>query len=45
VVCIGPTTAAAAVAAGLSVTAVAEQHTLAGLVDALIGALGRAGRT
>ena len=39
VVCIGPTTAAAAVAAGLSVTAVAARHTLAGLVDALIGAL------
>ena len=45
VVCIGPTTAAAAVAAGLSVTAVAERHTLAGLVEALIGVLGPAGGT
>jgi uroporphyrinogen III methyltransferase/synthase len=39
VVCIGPTTAAAAAAAGLRVGAVADRHTLAGLIDALINAL------
>jgi uroporphyrinogen III methyltransferase/synthase len=39
VVCIGPSTAAAAVAAGLAVTAVAERHTIPGLVDALVAAL------
>ena len=39
VVCIGPTTAAAAAGAGLRVTAVAGQHNLTGLVDALVAAL------
>jgi uroporphyrinogen III methyltransferase/synthase len=39
VVCIGPSTAAAAAAAGLAVTAVAEQHTIPGLIDALVTAL------
>jgi uroporphyrinogen III methyltransferase/synthase len=39
VVCIGPSTAAAAGGAGLRVTAVAEQHTIPGLIDALITAL------
>jgi uroporphyrinogen III methyltransferase/synthase len=36
VVCIGPTTAAAAAAAGVAVTAVAEEHTIPGLVAALL---------
>jgi uroporphyrinogen-III synthase len=39
VVCIGPETAAAARRAGLAVTAVATEHTLAGLVEAVIGVL------
>jgi uroporphyrinogen-III synthase len=39
VVCIGPSTAAAAAAAGLRVAAVAEQHTIPGLIDALVAAL------
>jgi uroporphyrinogen III methyltransferase/synthase len=39
VVCIGPSTAAAATEAGLRVTAVAEQHTIPGLVDALLAVL------
>lgn len=39
VVCIGPVTAARAVAAGIDVTAVADPHTLSGLVDALCQAL------
>jgi uroporphyrinogen III methyltransferase/synthase len=39
VVCIGPSTAAAATAAGFPVTAVAEQHTIPGLIDALVTAL------
>jgi uroporphyrinogen III methyltransferase/synthase len=39
VVCIGPITAETARAAGLAVDAVAEVHTVDGLVDALLGAL------
>jgi uroporphyrinogen III methyltransferase/synthase len=39
VVCIGPSTAAAAAAAGVKVTAVAEEHTIPGLVEALVRAL------
>ena len=40
VVAIGPTTAGAARACGLRVTRVADQHDVAGLVDALVEALG-----
>lgn len=39
VVCMGPITAEAAVAAGLTVAAVADPHTLDGLVDAVVRAL------
>jgi uroporphyrinogen-III synthase len=39
VVCIGPVTAASAREAGLSVDVVAEEHTIDGLVEALVGAL------
>jgi uroporphyrinogen-III synthase len=43
IACIGPVTAATATAAGLSVDVVAEKHTIAGLVDALVRVLaGRA---
>jgi uroporphyrinogen III methyltransferase/synthase len=42
VVCIGPITARTAADAGLAVTAVASEHSLNGLVEALTGALGRA---
>jgi uroporphyrinogen III methyltransferase/synthase len=42
VVCIGPVTAEAARGAGLKVAAVADPHTLDGLVDAVERALGRA---
>jgi uroporphyrinogen-III synthase len=42
VVCIGPVTADAAKAAGLAVTAVADEHSLDGLVDALVETLGSA---
>ncbi|HWW54112.1 MAG TPA: uroporphyrinogen-III synthase, partial [Acidimicrobiales bacterium] len=42
VVCIGPVTARTAADAGLVVSAVAAEHTLDGLVAALVGALGRA---
>jgi uroporphyrinogen-III synthase len=38
-VCIGPVTAAAAEAHGLSVAAVADPHDLGGLVEALVVAL------
>ena len=40
VACIGPVTAATARAAGLSVTVEAAEHTIDGLVTALVGALG-----
>jgi uroporphyrinogen III methyltransferase/synthase len=40
VVCIGPTSAAAARAAGLDVAAVAEPHTIEGLLEALMRVLG-----
>lgn len=40
VVCIGPVTAEAARAAGLAVTAVADESTLDGLVDCLVDTLG-----
>lgn len=40
VACIGPVTAATAVAAGIHVDAVASPHTVAGLVEALVAALG-----
>ena len=40
VVCIGPITAAAAADAGLQVAAVPEEHTIAGLVAALVEVLG-----
>ena len=39
VVCIGPVTAATAAERGLTVDAVAAEHSLAGLVQALVGAL------
>jgi uroporphyrinogen III methyltransferase / synthase len=39
VVCIGPSTAAAATAAGLAIASVAERHTIPGLVQALVAAL------
>jgi uroporphyrinogen III methyltransferase/synthase len=38
VVCIGPSTAAAAAGAGIKVTSVADEHTIPGLVEALIRA-------
>nr|MBA3655057.1 uroporphyrinogen-III synthase [Actinomycetota bacterium] len=41
VACIGPVTAATAHGRGLAVTAVADPHTVAGLVDALVTALPR----
>jgi uroporphyrinogen III methyltransferase/synthase len=40
VVCIGPVTAATATELGLGVTAVATTHTIAGLVEAVVEALG-----
>ncbi|MGI8983668.1 MAG: uroporphyrinogen-III synthase, partial [Acidimicrobiales bacterium] len=39
VACIGPVTAATAADHGLAVTVVAAEHTVDGLVDALVGAL------
>jgi uroporphyrinogen III methyltransferase/synthase len=39
VACIGPVTAATATEAGLSVDAIAEKHTIPGLIDALVKAL------
>jgi uroporphyrinogen III methyltransferase/synthase len=44
VACIGPITADTARAAGLTVDVVAAEHTINGLVDALVGALGPEGR-
>ncbi|MGA1723367.1 MAG: uroporphyrinogen-III synthase, partial [Ilumatobacteraceae bacterium] len=41
IVAIGPTTAEAARTAGLEVTAVAEDHSIDGLVDAVVALLGR----
>ena len=41
VACIGPVTAATAIEAGLTVDVVADPHTVPGLVDALVGLLGR----
>ena len=41
VVAIGPTTAEAARSAGLEVTAIAEDHSIDGLVDAVVALLGR----
>ena len=41
VVCIGPVTAAAAGAAGLAVTTVAAEHTIDGLIAAVVTALRR----
>ncbi|HTC82600.1 MAG TPA: uroporphyrinogen-III synthase, partial [Acidimicrobiia bacterium] len=40
VACIGPVTADTARANGLTVDVVAAEHTIEGLVDALVGALG-----
>jgi uroporphyrinogen III methyltransferase/synthase len=40
VACIGPVTAATAAEHGLAVTVVASEHTVAGLVDAVVAALG-----
>jgi uroporphyrinogen III methyltransferase/synthase len=45
VACIGPITADTARAAGLSVDVVAAEHTIDGLVTALVGTLGRGGST
>src|SRR5205823_12970718 len=45
VACIGPITAATARAAGLTVDVVAAEHTIEGLVRALVEALGPDGRT
>jgi uroporphyrinogen-III synthase len=39
VACIGPVTAATAAEHGVPVTVVAAQHTVDGLVEALVGAL------